>query len=552
MNVTANGLAKYTIEAFRRVHGDRYTYDNYVYGGSEKLAVFTCPVHGDFQQRPYSHLQGQGCPKCAPSKLSRKLSKSQDEVLEGFHKVHGDRYDYSSVLYTNSKTPVVIICREHGSFAQSPHAHLSGQGCPECGKLSSVRARTYTQEEVLSKCTEVHMGRYDYSQTIYSGSMQKMDIICPEHGVFSQTASHHLKGHGCPKCADERNGAMTRKSLPKVIEEFRTVHGDKYEYSKVVYIHANEKVEIICPKHGTFLQRAADHQRGAGCPRCATVISEPHRAIIDMLSGEEVVINDRELISPLEIDVYLPKYALGVEINGLHFHSERFQPDRTAHEYKRKAAEGKGIQLLQFWDKDIKERPALVESMLMSKLGRLYDKVHARKCTVVPLPLGLYNAFMEANHIQGVGATSSLRYGLVYEDYVVAAMGLTRRSGTWFLDRFATKTFMTVPGGFSRLLAHFSAEHAPTSVVTYSDGMYSTGNVYAVNGFKKTGESSTLRMHFTDGSTLVNRRNFQKGIVKKRHPEVYDPSLTEAEMAYRLGFSRVWGCSTTRWEKRFL
>jgi len=63
------------------------------------------------------------------------------------------------------------------------------------------------------------------------------------------------------------------KTIPQeqVIQRFRTIHGDKYDYSEVQYEKMLIKVCIICPLHGRFLMRPNDHIWNHGCPTCGSI-----------------------------------------------------------------------------------------------------------------------------------------------------------------------------------------------------------------------------------------------------------------------------------------
>ena len=250
------------IQSFRAVHGDRYDYSKVVYTSNRNKVIIICPEHGEFLQSPNSHSKGQGCPVCA--RLKRQVPL--DTLLKQFRAVHGDKYDYSKVVYAGNRNKVIIICPEHGEFLQRPNGHKKGNGCPKC--LPSGRKRK-SQEEVVAQFQKVHGDRYDYSKVKYVGAETKVIIICPEHGEFLQVPNSHIKGQGCPVC-----GRLKRtKPLDTVLEQFRAVHGDKYDYSKVKYVHKATKVIIICSEHGEFLQSPNQHMKGQGCPKCARLKS---------------------------------------------------------------------------------------------------------------------------------------------------------------------------------------------------------------------------------------------------------------------------------------
>lgn len=121
-----------------------------------------------------------------------------------------------------------------------------------------------TTAEFIERAAEIHSGKYDYSTTVYSTTYQKIAIGCPVHGTFIQVAKDHLNGYGCPAC-----GGTGKKTTTEFIEKSQLVHGDKYDYTLVDLKSMNKKVKIICPDHGEFNQRPADHAVGVGCPTCS-------------------------------------------------------------------------------------------------------------------------------------------------------------------------------------------------------------------------------------------------------------------------------------------
>lgn len=181
------------IEAFRKVHGDKYGYDKAVYVTAKQPIIITCGVHGDFEQTPKAHRAGQGCPSCA-KKSKRTLT--QEQVINAFKLRHGDKFDYSKVEYTNGRDKIKIICPNHGEFTQTANAHKNGQGCPKCS------GKQKTKDELIAEFVELHGDRFDYSEVDYINSSTKIKIICKEHGVFEQTPNSHLQGKGCKHCKD--------------------------------------------------------------------------------------------------------------------------------------------------------------------------------------------------------------------------------------------------------------------------------------------------------------------------------------------------------------
>lgn len=185
------------VAAARRVHGDRYTYDQVCMWrnmGKDRVTI-VCPDHGPFQQIVVLHLDGRGCKHCTLSAGTRRYTK--ETWVRSAENVHGQWYDYSKVLYVDGHTHVTIICPEHGEFQQTPACHLKGHsGCEECKFL----IHTLSNSEFIKKATEVHAGKYTYEKTEYSTSYEDVLITCPHHGDFYQCAKTHLEGRGCSNC----------------------------------------------------------------------------------------------------------------------------------------------------------------------------------------------------------------------------------------------------------------------------------------------------------------------------------------------------------------
>lgn len=249
-------MAKLTINEFLSCaaakHGNTYAYDKVHYVNSRTKVIITCDKHGDFHQRPGDHLNGQGCPSC---KYDR--ARKDKTFIESAKKIHGDKYDYSKVEYHRTDQKVTITCPIHGSWNTKPSIHLSGHGCPKCG-------RCLTQEEFLQKAFDVHGPKYDYTKTKFTETRDAVIITCSKHGDFIQRASAHLNGNGCKRCQDD----SLRMTTEQFIEKSCKIHGTRFDYSKVDYKRSHEPVIIICPIHGEFSQKAYMHLQSKGCRAC--------------------------------------------------------------------------------------------------------------------------------------------------------------------------------------------------------------------------------------------------------------------------------------------
>ena len=155
----------------------------------------------------------------------------------------------------------------------------------------------------IEKARKVHGDRYDYSNVEYKGANEKICIICPEHGEFWQTPSSHISGCGCPKCAAKKMSEINKMNTKGFIEKARKVHGDKYDYSKTVYVGTNEYVTIVCPTHGEFKQKASYHLNClTACPECRkkNISFKRTKSVTDFINEAKRVHGDKYDYSKVE------------------------------------------------------------------------------------------------------------------------------------------------------------------------------------------------------------------------------------------------------------
>lgn len=252
-----------------------------------------------------------------------------EKFIEKARLIHGDKYDYSLVNYINSRTKVKIICNEHGVFEQNPRGHLVGQKCIKCfvknRDFSSIRKST--QENFIEKSKEVHGDRYDYSLVNYKNSQEEVEIICSKHGIFKQKPVYHINNKSnCPNCAMNIRHHKTRKS-DDFITKSKEVHGDKYDYSNVVYKNRRSNVEIICKKHGHFSQTPGSHINGYGCNKCG-INSIGENKLLNIFESKKIkylhqhTFDNCKNIRKLPFDFYLEEHNVCVEFHG----KQHFEP----------------------------------------------------------------------------------------------------------------------------------------------------------------------------------------------------------------------------------
>lgn len=270
-----------------------------------------------------------------------KKVTTEQFIIEA-RKAHGDIYDYSMSEYIMAKKHIKVVCQKHGQFLVTPDNHLRRlSGCPKCayiiigGKVSlRLIGKTHNnfkgsvckrKEDFLSRAKRIHADKYDYSLVEYKSSKKIVKIICKKHGVFETLPSRHLLGAECFKCSSEER----RKTQSEFINNSVKVHGNKYNYDKVIYHTSKDLVIIVCPKHGEFKQKPNKHLSGQGCYKCRS--SHVEREVRKYLTSISIVFEEQKTFLgcvspisnyPLKFDFYIPSLITCVEFDG----EQHFRP----------------------------------------------------------------------------------------------------------------------------------------------------------------------------------------------------------------------------------
>lgn len=192
---TKKNTAQFVKES-KTIHGNTYIYRKTVYNKATEKLTITCKMHGDFEQTPVQHLDGQGCLKCGIISMKEKLTKTTPDYIRKANKIHNNKYDYTKTKYVGKNTPIIIICKTHGEFLQRPGDHINGRhGCPTC-----AGNQRKTTDQFITEANVVHGNIYTYSNTSYKNSKTDLVVTCPQHGDFHITPQEHLIGRGCSTC----------------------------------------------------------------------------------------------------------------------------------------------------------------------------------------------------------------------------------------------------------------------------------------------------------------------------------------------------------------
>lgn len=485
------------------------------------------------------------------------MEKYNTEIfIEKAKLIHGNKYDYSKAYYINSQTKVCIICPKHGEFWQKPYSHLNGNGCPSC-----VGLKKRDSESFIEKAISVHGNRYDYSKTKYVNKRSKVIITCKIHGDFEQAANNHLRGQGCPLCGKKYASEYRKNDFSHFIKESTNRFGEKYSfpYIEKEYENSHSKITIKCNDCGTEFEKiACDHLTSpqGGCPSCFSKISKPeneiYEYIVSLIGKDNVIKNDRESIKPFEIDIYIPKYKIGIEYNGLFWHSEKCIKNKNYHLEKTEMCENNGIRLIQIFEDEYLYKKEIVLNKISHILNETTnDKIYARNCNVKDITYSESKQFLNSFHIQGE-AKSSVYLGCFYKGELIGVMTFKKEKKNgdkWELNRYATDTSKICCGVGGKLFSYFIKKYNPKEVKSFADRRWSNdlnGNFYTKIGFNFEKYTPPDYKYIKGGEQKrFHKFGFRKNILYKKYK--IDTTLTEKEICEKLGFIKIWDCGLIKY-----
>ena len=254
-----------------------------------------------------------------------------------------------------------------------------------------------------------------------------------------------------------------------------------------------------------------------------------------------------------ELDIYLPSLKIDFEYNGLYWHSEAHK-SKYDHVNKYKYFEENGISVFTIWEDDWLLKRDIVVSMIRSKIGKIENKIYARKCKIEEIKdNNLVRDFLFKNHIQGfIG--SKVKIGLYYENELVSIMtfgelrkplGQKSVANSFELLRYCNKINCTVVGGASKMLNYFLTNYQVDNIVSYSDNSRSIGDVYNKLGFECVSESFG-NYYWYKNLTRYHRYTFRKDKLVRLG---YSPDKTEIDIMHDQGYLRIWDYGQRRWER---
>lgn len=493
---------------------ENISFERVKYVNNHTPIILTCSKHGDWETWPTSLLKNIECPECQKERLHNLYAKKTSEFVKEAKEAHGEYYNYGKTEYIDCHTKLCITCPKHGEFWQYPNDHLNGTGCPKCGKDSMWDKRgRMTTEKLIKKYKEVHGDEYDYHLVNYKSARDKVEIICKKHGSFLQAPYSHLQGCGCPKCGLIKLSKYFSKTNEKFINEAKGVHGDEFDYSRTNYINANEKVEIICKKHGSFWQNPMSHLKGIKCPMCYAELSvskneiELQNFVKELCEGEDVRFNVRNIIFPLELDIVNDTQNVAIEYDGLYWHSDLKIKDKEYHLNKTTKCNENGYRLIHIFEDEWLNKIEIVKSIIESALHKEKNNINVSECECKEIGDIAYQKFLMTNHIDGY-EKSDIRHGLFYNGELVSVIGFNKLSDdSYIMNRYCNKNHYCINGSEKVLMNKFIGDIHPSKITVHMDKRYDNSKPYEEFGFKHKSDTDPIAFYTNGKERFVSINN---------------------------------------------
>jgi hypothetical protein len=283
------------------------------------------------------------------------------------------------------------------------------------------------------------------------------------------------------------------------------------------------------------------------CTKCNPINSGQSGQELNLISwllslDLEIHCKRRDIISPLELDVYIPSKKVAIEFNGLYWHSEKYK-DKKYHLDKSLKCSEQGIDLIHVWEDDWMNRRNIIKSIILSRLGLIENKIYGRKCQIKIVDnRELVNNFFNDNHIQGKTKYKTA-IGLYYNNEMVSCMLFNKPKKSLELVRFANKKDYSVIGAASKLFKYYVNNNDFEEIVSFADRSIFNGNLYKTLGFEFVWKTD-VNYWWVVNYVRRHRFNYSKSKLIKNGG---DPNKTEVQIMLELGHFRVWGCGLDKW-----
>jgi len=520
---------------------------------ARKLGLRKVPAWSEEQDSRLRQLYGEKAPL---KEIAAIVGKSVTEVRGRVAWLGIRRKAVSKrVLSVIDEGTVVSTCSKHGKLT---HKRLkSGKlVCTEC--QATYYERQYKRKTDLpykipiEEVKEYFLSAgYEVALEDYKNTNDRILGVCPGGHSCLVGYTWLQQGHGCPTCAQDLRVKFQRSQVLETYDKLmREVESSKYELLTRVddFINAHTKVEVKCPLGHVTSIKAYSFIQGHRCGFCYNGgVSKGEKEVLEYIrsiySGE-VEENTKTVVSPYEVDIFIPAQKMAIEYNGLYWHSDELVGKKDYEKYL--ACQRAGIRYVGIFEDEWLKSPDRVKALIKNLLGQRTPshKLRPKQLKVREITSGVAFEFLSSYHYLG-GRKASFNRGLYYGDFLAGVLQFnppTRQSKYDIeLVRMCLHPDYTIPGLWGFCRKHiFDEEFKGQSIVSFSDNRLHTGSVYEHMGFVKSGVVSP-DYYWCKSGVRYHKSRLRKTVEERL------TGRTETELRTEQGYFKIYDVGKTRW-----
>jgi hypothetical protein len=354
---------------------------------------------------------------------------------------------------------------------------------------------------------------YTYLQGEYVNNRSKIQVRCPENHIVSVTRIGWLQKQRCRICSSKRQGKI--KYDIEFIKNFLNQNG-------LTLLDIEKRIITVQCSEGHITKRKWYYtfKYKRFCSSCK--INKPERELLTFFKELHISKKHRlrGIIGKQEIDIYLPKHSIGIEFNGLFWHSDYILKDKEYHKKKQDLCEKKGIELITIWQDEWEYKKHIVQSLLKARLA-LHPCEDIKNFSFRDVPIRKKELdFFKDNSLHGVSSKATHSVSLLKADKIHSILSYSSSKDTIYLYEFCEKLNHSIANGFVECMQFLENTYKPKKICMTIDRRYFPEKILVQNGFKK--QRTTLKFKWTDFQTCTDK----KDITKKHQYKIFDNGRT--------------------------
>lgn len=397
-------------------------------------------------------------------------------------------------------------------------------------------------EKIKEKSRETMLKKHGVEYSLQSNEIKKKFQKSMMNKYGAETAMHSFQ------IREKRRTSMQSNIGNKI---FNFVHITP-KFTQEEFIGINKFYKWQCNECHFVFEDHLNYGHIPRCPRCnpkKIKVNRKQQELVkwlqSMLKIKNIITDDKNIIAPHTLGIYLPDHHVGIEMLSLYWDSESQGKDKNHQINKSSFCASKNIQLISIFEDEWVLKQKIVKSIIKRKLGLLGNTIKASDCIIHEISNKDARLFYEKNHIQG-HVNCQLNYGLMHQTKgLVSCFSISKprfnHNYQWEVVRFANRLNINVMEAFNRFTEFFRKYHQG-SIVAYGDCRYFDSQIYEKNGFKHINRSEP-NYFYTDYNERHNRLQFQKKKLDKKLSH-FDVELTEWQNMQMNGWDRIWDCGS--------